>query len=295
LDNQSGLNIGAGYRNALILAKLHYENFPVISLLVPKDLRKHLAIIYWFARTADDFADEGNQTEDERFRNLSYFEIRLNDLINENCLSDLEAALSNTIKTKNLSKIEEQQKITLKKNEEEKKSLKNAEIAMDQAKSAIENGEFNEARDFYKKAIDIFKEFGWFDQVSVLYNEINNLEKYETEYLKRKTYKFRKEQQTEEYLQKRTEALLQEKKQNEALKFASMQGLPPAIKNVLEKVNMLKEKAEKEEKASKFERAFNRYKYIQELYNSLPSDKIDLTKEISEMNKKIVELEEKIK
>ena len=103
MDNQSGLNIGAGYRNALILAKLHYENFPVISLLVPKDLRKHLAIIYWFARTADDFADEGNQTEDERFRNLSYFEIRLNDLINENCLSDLEAALSNTIKTKNLS------------------------------------------------------------------------------------------------------------------------------------------------------------------------------------------------
>ncbi len=101
--NQSGLNIGAGYRNALILAKLHYENFPVISLLVPKDLRKHLAIIYWFARTADDFADEGNQTEEERFRNLSYFEIRLNELINENCSSDLEAALSNTIKAKNLS------------------------------------------------------------------------------------------------------------------------------------------------------------------------------------------------
>lgn len=101
--NQSGLNIGAGYRNALILAKLHYENFPVISLMVPKDLRKHLAIIYWFARTADDFADEGNQTEEERFRNLSYFEIRLNELINENCSSDLEAALSNTIKAKNLS------------------------------------------------------------------------------------------------------------------------------------------------------------------------------------------------
>src|SRR5689334_13857096 len=41
------------------LARSHYENFPVGSVLVPKALRQHFYSIYAFARTADDFADEG--------------------------------------------------------------------------------------------------------------------------------------------------------------------------------------------------------------------------------------------
>lgn len=40
------------------LARSHYENFPVGSVLVPKRLRKHFYSIYSFARIADDFADE---------------------------------------------------------------------------------------------------------------------------------------------------------------------------------------------------------------------------------------------
>ena len=40
------------------LARSHYENFPVGSLLVPKNRRPHFYSIYAFARTADDFADE---------------------------------------------------------------------------------------------------------------------------------------------------------------------------------------------------------------------------------------------
>jgi len=40
------------------LARSHYENFPVGSVLVKKDLRKHFYSIYAFARIADDFADE---------------------------------------------------------------------------------------------------------------------------------------------------------------------------------------------------------------------------------------------
>jgi phytoene synthase len=45
------------------IARSHYENFPVGSILIPKPLRKHFYSIYAFARTADDFADEG-YTED---------------------------------------------------------------------------------------------------------------------------------------------------------------------------------------------------------------------------------------
>jgi len=40
------------------LTRGHYENFPVASFLVPRDLRPAVRAIYAFARTADDFADE---------------------------------------------------------------------------------------------------------------------------------------------------------------------------------------------------------------------------------------------
>ncbi|MDE2605360.1 MAG: squalene synthase HpnC [Burkholderiales bacterium] len=48
----------------------HYENFPVASWLCPPRLRQPVAAIYWFARTADDIADEGNATEGERLADL---------------------------------------------------------------------------------------------------------------------------------------------------------------------------------------------------------------------------------
>ncbi|MDX2217619.1 MAG: squalene synthase HpnC [Burkholderiales bacterium] len=44
----------------------HYENFPVASLLLPRHLRKPIEAIYVFARSADDFADEGARTDAER-------------------------------------------------------------------------------------------------------------------------------------------------------------------------------------------------------------------------------------
>lgn len=40
------------------LALRHYENFPVASRLLPKKTRRHVAVLYAFARIADDFSDE---------------------------------------------------------------------------------------------------------------------------------------------------------------------------------------------------------------------------------------------
>ena len=51
----------------------HYENFPVASWLCPPRLRQPIAAIYWFARTADDIADEGNATVEERLRDLETY------------------------------------------------------------------------------------------------------------------------------------------------------------------------------------------------------------------------------
>lgn len=55
------------------LAQSHYENFPVASLLLPKNLRKPISVIYAFARTADDFADEGNEAESTRLKQLELY------------------------------------------------------------------------------------------------------------------------------------------------------------------------------------------------------------------------------
>ena len=94
---------GNSSNNALYLARNHYENFPVVSFLIPKKLRKDVAIIYWFARTADDFADEGNISSEVRLKNLNDFEERLTELLKGNCISDLELAMAKTIKERNLT------------------------------------------------------------------------------------------------------------------------------------------------------------------------------------------------
>lgn len=55
----------------------HYENFPVASILMPRRLRKPVAAIYHFARAADDIADEGNMSADERLIMLDTFRAEL--------------------------------------------------------------------------------------------------------------------------------------------------------------------------------------------------------------------------
>lgn len=51
----------------------HYENFPVASILCPPALRAPIAAIYWYARTADDIADEGDAAPATRLADLSAY------------------------------------------------------------------------------------------------------------------------------------------------------------------------------------------------------------------------------
>jgi len=55
----------------------HYENFPVASLLMPARLRGPVRAIYRFARTADDFADEGNEDAPTRLARLDALALQL--------------------------------------------------------------------------------------------------------------------------------------------------------------------------------------------------------------------------
>lgn len=56
---------------ALQPASQHYENFPVASVLCPPRLRPAITAIYWFARTADDIADEGDARPAQRLADLA--------------------------------------------------------------------------------------------------------------------------------------------------------------------------------------------------------------------------------
>jgi len=68
------------YAFCLNMAKSHYENFPVASILLPKKLRRPIAAIYAFARSADDFADEGDMSQAERLARLNKYSILLRQI-----------------------------------------------------------------------------------------------------------------------------------------------------------------------------------------------------------------------
>jgi phytoene synthase len=55
----------------------HYENFPVASLLLPARLRRPVEVIYRFARSADDVADEGDLPPAARLERLAAYRAAL--------------------------------------------------------------------------------------------------------------------------------------------------------------------------------------------------------------------------
>jgi squalene synthase HpnC len=85
------------YKNSLTFAKSHYENFPVVLFTIPKEIRKHIAIVYQFARQADDIADEGNFATETRLEKLNEYENDFNLSLNGKPKNDFWLALKNTI------------------------------------------------------------------------------------------------------------------------------------------------------------------------------------------------------
>ena len=68
------------YAHCLQIARSHYENFPVASIFLPKQLREPISVIYAFARTADDFADEGDALPTVRLAQLGTYVSHLDTL-----------------------------------------------------------------------------------------------------------------------------------------------------------------------------------------------------------------------
>lgn len=89
----------ASYDYCGTLTKSHYENFPVASRLVPKELRPHIQAIYAFSRTADDFADEADY-HGVRLKKLDEWEKHLKDFSKPT--HPIFIALHNTINEKGI-------------------------------------------------------------------------------------------------------------------------------------------------------------------------------------------------
>ncbi len=98
-------SLNTAYKQAVDFTKSHYENFPVISLFIPVELKKHIAIVYQFARQADDFADEGDVSESVRLENLQRYENQLNDCLRGIYANNFWMALHETIKSFKLTQI----------------------------------------------------------------------------------------------------------------------------------------------------------------------------------------------
>lgn len=90
-------------KNVRTLVKDHYENFPVASFLIPKYYRKDVSIVYWFARTADDLADEGNDDPNKRLEKLNKFENEFKKSLNGKSTNFHFTQLSKMISDKKLS------------------------------------------------------------------------------------------------------------------------------------------------------------------------------------------------
>src|SRR5690606_12648671 len=93
--------VESGYRWCERMAASHYENFPVASKFLPAQLRPHVAAIYAFARTSDDFADEP-RFEGRRSEALWQWEQLLEDCYHREVQHPVFIALRDTVRRHNI-------------------------------------------------------------------------------------------------------------------------------------------------------------------------------------------------
>lgn len=96
-------NLQQAYDHCMKMVRSHYENFPVASSLLPQSLRRPISVIYAFARSADDVADEGNATPEIRLAQLDEMTAQLNQIERETALTDpIFIALADVIRQHHL-------------------------------------------------------------------------------------------------------------------------------------------------------------------------------------------------
>ncbi|MFX1497539.1 MAG: hypothetical protein ACFFBH_08435 [Promethearchaeota archaeon] len=176
----------------------------------------------------------------------------------------------------------------------EESLLKTAEESLNIAKSLVQKRQYGQAKSHYEKAIETFTQLGWLDQVRVLKQELWNIDRYKKEYEKKLELEITAKQKSEDEFEKRVKLVSHKQEKHQEIALEKMKALSPELKAKLEKICLIKRKADKEESLNNFSRILDRYKYILELYNSIPTDILDVNEEISQIRKKISELESRL-
>jgi squalene synthase HpnC len=99
----SNCSPGAAQEYTRWLATHHYENFNVVSWLLPKDLHQHFYNVYAYCRWADDLGDEVPQKE-RALELLDWWERELDDCYNGRPSHPVFVALRETVIAKNIPK-----------------------------------------------------------------------------------------------------------------------------------------------------------------------------------------------
>jgi len=162
---------------------------------------------------------------------------------------------------------------------------------LEKGNQKLKQKEFDDAKVFYNQAIELFTQLGWHNQISILEKEVWNIDLHRKEEEKKKEVaRLNKLKQEQEFQNRVSKAM------NEKQKFSKKPRrttLSPDSRIKIEKIKLIQEKAEKEERSNNFSRALARYQYILELYQSIPKESIDLSNKVSEIEKKIVDLKAK--
>ncbi len=165
---------------------------------------------------------------------------------------------------------------------------------LEKGNQKLKQKDYDAAKVLYAQAIELFTQLGWYDQITILQKELYNIDLYKKEEelkLKKASYSKIREEQV---FQKRVSEVLNEKQKYQAKQQERQRAISPEIKSKLEKVELVRNKADKEESMNKFSRVLARYQYILSLYNSIPKDTIDLSEQISEVEQKILDLKAKL-
>lgn len=167
---------------------------------------------------------------------------------------------------------------------------KEAERLEQKSKAEFAKKNFLSAISLLEEAKELYSKLGFQGKIGMIDQRISrlkNLVKFEKQDSTQKT-------QDDETFQKRVDNVLKDKQRYSEKKLTEQRVMPHELSRKFEKIQLLLEKAEREENLGKYSRVIGRYEYIIEMYKSIPKDIGDYSQQIYEIEKKITSLQSKL-
>ncbi|MFX1410084.1 MAG: hypothetical protein ACFFA6_07010 [Promethearchaeota archaeon] len=158
-----------------------------------------------------------------------------------------------------------------------------------QSKEEFNKKNYPIAVSLLNEAKQIYIQLGYEGKVGLIQKRISQMQNL-LAYEKQDTY-IKTKNETD--FKQRVDKMVAENIKYENKQIEASHEIPFKLKEKLEKIKLLKEKAEVELKLGKIERVKARYEYIIELYKTIPENIINVSIEILEIKKKISSLRDK--